>query len=123
VVPALEKLLPRINLLLALPDPVAHNRNTVQPLLLTTYRAGIPVIGYSESYLQAGSTLALYSTVPNFTAQIIESLQQFFEGRPPAAIQVPRYYTVGINNAVARSLGLLLPSERELQDRLRSSDQ
>jgi putative tryptophan/tyrosine transport system substrate-binding protein len=123
VVPALERLLSRTDILLALPDPMVHNRNTVQPLLLTTYRAGIPVIGYSESYLQAGSTLALYSTVPQLTAQVVESLQQLFEGRSVPAIQSPRYYTVGVNSAVARSLGLSLPSASELQDRLRSADQ
>ena len=35
-----------------------------QPLLLTTYRAGVPIVAYSESYLQAGAVVALYSTPP-----------------------------------------------------------
>jgi putative ABC transport system substrate-binding protein len=123
VIPALERLLPHIDVLLALPDPMAHNRNTVQPLLLTTYRTGIPVVGYSESYLQAGCTLALYSTLPQISAQVVESLQQLFDGRSLPTVQSPRYYTVGVNSAVARSLGLSLPPANELQERLRSSDQ
>jgi putative ABC transport system substrate-binding protein len=123
VIPALEKLLPRINVLLALPDPMAHNRNTVQPLLLTTYRAGIPVVGYSESYLQAGCTLALYSTVPQISTQVIETLQQLLDGRSVANVQSPRHYTVGVNGAVAHSLGLSLPPASELQERLRAYDQ
>jgi putative tryptophan/tyrosine transport system substrate-binding protein len=123
VIPALERLLPRINLLLALPDPVTHNRNTVQPLLLTTYRAGIPVLAYSEAYQQAGAVLALYSTVPQVLAQVTEVLRQIEDGKTPANIQSPRYFTIGVNTAVARSLGLNLPTANDLQDRLRALDQ
>jgi ABC-type uncharacterized transport system substrate-binding protein len=120
VVPAIERLTPRIGVLLALPDPLVHNRNTVQPLLLTTYRAGIPVVAYSESYQQAGAVLALYSSIPQIVTQITESLQQVKEGRPLPNIQSPRYFTVGVNIAVAHSLGLSLPSAGELSGRLRS---
>jgi putative tryptophan/tyrosine transport system substrate-binding protein len=123
VVPALEHLLPRMNLLLALPDQVVHNRNTVQPLLLTTYRAGIPVLAYSESYQQAGAVLALYSTVPQVIAQVMDTLRQFQDGRPPANVQSPRYFTVAVNAAVARSLGLSLPTGAELTSRLSSLGQ
>jgi hypothetical protein len=121
VVPALERLMPRMSLLLALPDPQAHNRNTVQPLLLTTYRVGIPVVAYSESYQQAGAVLALYSTVPQIVSQVMETLRQLQDGKSPANIQPPRYFTVGLNSAVARSLGLQLPSATELTDRVRAA--
>jgi putative ABC transport system substrate-binding protein len=120
VVPAIERLTPRMGVLLAMPDTLAHNRNTVQPLLLTTYRAGIPVVAYSESYQQAGAVLALYSTVPQIVAQVVDSLQQVREGKPLPAYQLPRYFTVGVNSAVARSLGLSLPSADELNGRLRN---
>lgn len=120
VVTALERLAPRMKALLALPDPVVHNRNTVQPLLLTTYRAGIPVIGYSESYLQAGAVLALYSTPAQLAQQAAETAMQALEGRTVSGIQSPRYFMVGVNGAVARSLGLSVPGMAELQERLRS---
>lgn len=123
VVPALERLIPRVSLLLALPDPVAHNRNTVQALLLTTYRAGVPVIAYSEAYQQAGAALALYSTLPQIVAQGVETLRQFREGRSVPAIQAPRQFTVGVNAVVARSLGLRLPPAGELHERLKALDQ
>lgn len=123
VVPAIERLIPRMGVLLAMPDPLAHNRNTVQPLLLTTYRAGIPVVAYSESYQQAGAVLALYSTVPQIVTQVVESLQQVREGKSLPNLQAPRYFTVGVNAAVARSLGLSLPSSNDLAGRLRSLGQ
>ncbi len=120
VIPALDRLLQRSNLLLALPDPLAHNRNTVQPVLLTTYRARVPVLAYSEAYQQAGAVLALYSTVPQIVAQVLEILRQLQDGKVLLGAQLsPRYFTVGINTSVARSLGLSLPAAGELQEKLR----
>lgn len=120
VVPAIERLTPRMGVLLAMPDSVVHNRNSVQPLLLTTYRVGIPVVAYSESYQQAGAILTLYSSVPQIVAQVVESLQQIRDGKPLPNNQSPRYFTVGVNSAVAQSLGLALPTAGELDARLRS---
>lgn len=123
VVPALERLLPRAAVLLALPDPVVHNRHTVQSLLLTTYRAGVPVVAYSESYLQAGAVIALYSTPAQIAAQVVETVLSLREGKATPTVQAPRYFTVGVNATVARSLGLQLSSGSELKDRLRGGDQ
>jgi ABC-type uncharacterized transport system substrate-binding protein len=123
VVPAIERLTPKVGLLLAIPDPLAHNRNTVQPLLLTTYRAGIPVVAYSEPYQQAGAVLALYSTVPQIAEQIVDSLNQVKDGRMLPNVQAPKYFSVGVNTAVARSLGVPLPPASEIDRRLRSLGQ
>ena len=123
VIPAIDRLMPRVGLLWALPDPVVHNRNTVQPLLLTTYRAGIPVVAYSEAYLQAGAVLVLYSSYAQIAQQVRETLVGVREGKSVAGIQSPRYFTVGVNTMVARSLGLSLPAASELNTRLRSPTQ
>lgn len=122
VIPALDRLLPRANLLLALPDPLTHNRNTVQPILLTTYRARLPVLAYSEAYQQAGAVLSLYSTVPQIVAQVLDTLRQLQDAKALPNVQLPRYFTVGINASVARSLGLNLPAASELEQRLRGLD-
>jgi hypothetical protein len=122
VIPALDRLLTRANLLLALPDPLTHNRNTVQPILLTTYRARLPVLAYSEAYQQAGAVLSLYSTVPQIVAQVIDTLRQLQDAKVLPNVQLPRYFTVGINASVARSLGLNLPAANELEQRLRGLD-
>ena len=122
LVTQLERLLPRNGVLLALPDALVHNRGTIQPLLLTTYRAGVPVAAYSEAYLNAGATIALYSTPAQIATQVIEETQLLLEGKPVSAMQAPRYFTVGVNRAVARSLGLVIPAEADLQERLHGAD-
>ncbi len=123
VVPAIERLVPRMDVLLAMPDPFAHNRNTVQPLLLTTYRAGIPVVAYSEPYQHAGAVVALYSTIPQIVAQIVDSVRRIQDGKTLPNVQIPRYFTVGVNRAVARSLGLSLPPAEDIEERLRGLGQ
>lgn len=117
--PAVERLVRQSAVFLALPDPVVHTANTVQPLLLLTYRANVPVIGYSESYLKAGAILAIYATPEQIAQQAFETILAYRQGKALPAMQVPRYYTVRINDTVARSLGLTLPLAGDLEARLR----
>ncbi|HEY6897238.1 MAG TPA: hypothetical protein VI279_08245 [Rhodocyclaceae bacterium] len=116
---AVERLLPNIGALLAMPDAVTHNATTVQPLLLLTYRAGLPVIGYSESYLRAGAALAVYSTPEQIAQQVAEIVSAYQQGRALPGLVTPKYYSVGVNQPVARSLGLNLPPGEELEVKLR----
>lgn len=104
--------------LVAIPDSVVHNANTVQSVLLLTYRAGVPVIGYSAAYLRAGAAVAVYSSPEQLARQTAESIAAIRENRPPPAMQWPRYFSVGVNSTVARSLGISLPDAEELEKRL-----
>ena len=99
-----------------LPDPVAINADTVYGLLLTTYRAGVPVVGFSEGLLNAGALISLFSTAQQQGRQGADIAHRVLahEAGLPAA-QYPRYFSVRVNASVSRSLGLHLPTEEELQ--------
>lgn len=117
LVTRLESLLMQSEVLLALPDARIHNRSTVQPLLLTSYRYDVPVLAYSAAYAQAGALLALYST----PAQLAQQLAEMAASPPAAAasqVRSPRYFTVSVNHAVARSMGLSGLDAEELRSRL-----
>ena len=112
---ALQRVLPGSDVLLALPDPVVFNSSTVYGLLLTTYRAQIPVVGFSEGLVKAGALLGLFSTAQQIGKQGVEIADHVLAGDvmlPPP--QYPRYFTVRVNNTVARSLGISLPDETAL---------
>jgi putative tryptophan/tyrosine transport system substrate-binding protein len=113
---SLERVLPSSDLLLALPDPVAFNRNTAQSIFLTAYRYRDPVLGYSSSLTRAGALLSLYSTPAQVGRQATEWIRKAgqgeMQGLPPPSH--PDYFSVSINNQVARSLGIKLPAEAEL---------
>jgi ABC-type uncharacterized transport system substrate-binding protein len=114
-----ERLLSQSDILLALPDARVHNRNTVQPLLLTTYRAGVPVVAYSEAYKQAGALMSLYSTSGQLARQAAELAWSVSQGRSVTRFQAPRDFSVSVNDTVARSLGLSIPAGETLRERLK----
>jgi putative tryptophan/tyrosine transport system substrate-binding protein len=113
---SLERVLPSSDLLLALPDPIAFNRNTAQSVFLTSYRYRDPVLGYSSSLTRAGALLSLYSTPAQVGRQAADWIRKAGQGAPPSLPPPshPDYFSVSINKQVARSLGIKLPAESEL---------
>lgn len=116
----LETVLSEADLLLALPDPLVFNRSTAQSLFLTSYRYRDPVLGYSRSLTRAGALLSLHSSPAQIGRQAAEWIGNAIQGGavrlPPPAY--PSYFSVSINDQVARSLGFTLPSEADLEKRL-----
>lgn len=119
----LEKLFTQSDLMLGLPDADVFNRTTVQSVLLTSYRYHDPVVGYSRSLTRAGALVSLYSTPAQIGRQAGELVMKQFESGysqlPSPAY--PRYFSVAVNQQVARSLGFRVPSEAELERRLTGS--
>lgn len=118
---ALQRLLPDVDLLLALPEPAVFNAGTIQMILLSTYRQRIPLIGFSAAYTRAGAILSLHSTPQQIGRQAADMLRSALSsgGRLPAP-QFPHEYRISTNPHVARSLGLALEDEQSLLQRLRS---
>ena len=111
---ALQALLQDSDVLLALPDDSVYNSSTIRNILLATYRSGIPLIGFSPSYVKAGALGAVFSTPAQIAAQAALSIQQFGETRTLPAAQYPQMFEVATNEQVARSLGLSIRSADEL---------
>ena len=120
LIPPLENVLAGADVLLAVPDPLVFNRNTAQSLFLTSYRYRVPVLGYSRSLTRAGALLSLHSSPAQIGRQtaawVIHALSQAPLRLPSPAY--PAYFSISINEQVARSLGFSLPSEAELEQRL-----
>ena len=117
---ALESVLSESDVLLAETDPLIFNRNTAQSLFLTSYRYRTPVLGYSRSLTRAGALLSLHSSPLQIGRQTAESVTAALQG---GAVRLPLpdhpvYFSVSINEQVARSLGYTLPQEAELEKRL-----
>lgn len=116
--PALQALLPETDLLLALPDAAVFNAGTIPMILLSAYRHRQPLIGFSPAYTRAGALVSLYSTPAQIGEQAAEMLlAALARGQLPAP-QHPRRFVVSTNPHVARSLGIPLESETQLQQRL-----
>jgi putative tryptophan/tyrosine transport system substrate-binding protein len=117
--PALQKILEDADLLLAVPSPQVYNSSSIQNILLSSYRARVPFIGFSPSYVQAGAVFAVHSTPAMVSRQAAVMARNLLMGRGlPAAPQYPQDFSVSVNDQVARSLGLKLDAAA-LADRLR----
>ena len=115
---SLHRALNGADALFALPDTLVFNRHTAENILLTSYRLGKPVIGYSRAYVLAGALLAVYSTPAQIGRQIGETLRALPPSGALPPSQHPRYFEVEVNEHVARSFGLHLESGPELTRRL-----
>lgn len=119
--PHLNGILAQSDALLAIADPQIFNANTIQNILLTSFRARVPMLAFSPAYVKAGALLALYSTPRQIGTQAAAVAQNFLRGKPLPPAQYPSDYLVQVNPAVAASLGLIL-EENTLLDRLRQTE-
>lgn len=105
---ALGELLPRVDVLLALPDATLYNPDTARLLLLASYRQTTPVIGPDEQFVRAGSLAAAHPSAEGLIEAAATLLQ--YAGLP-AQLPPPGYAraTLSVNNRVARSYGVIAP--------------
>ncbi|HZX31164.1 MAG TPA: hypothetical protein VFF03_07410 [Rhodocyclaceae bacterium] len=111
-VPAVNHLLLRSDILLALPDSAVYRRDNVRAILLTSYRFQRPVIGFSPSLVTSGALAAIYSTpsqIARQAADIVRTQRPDSISLPPP--QPPSLFAIAINHNVAQALGLALPDE------------
>ena len=119
--PALQALLPDVEVLLALPDPAVFNSQTAGNILTAAYRRQVPLVGFSPAYVKAGALLAVYSTPAQVGVRGAELLRHALSGKPLPPPQWPREFVVSINRDVARSLGLIL-DDSQLGEQLRQKE-
>ncbi len=119
----LTPILDHAQLLLALPDADIYNRQTARSILLTTYRRGIPIFGYSEAYTRAGALLSLHSTPDDFARHNAEILSGLIQGQEnQQRLIYPKYFNVTVNQTVAKSLNITIDDGATLTSWLRNND-
>lgn len=114
----LKRILDEADLLLALPDPYIYNNSSIQNILLASYRAQVPMLAFSPAYVRAGALLAVYSTPAQISLEAATMALGVLRGKELPLPQYPQDFTLGVNEHVARSLGLTLDVSA-LTDRLR----
>lgn len=117
VVQSLNRLMPRNDALLGLPDPKVFNGDTARSILLTTLRHKKPLIGFSPAYISSGALAAIYSTPAQLARQSAE-IAKAFPSTGLGAPQFPSYFAININRHVAHSLELELPAENVILGKL-----
>lgn len=118
----LKTVLDRSDVLLAIPDPNIYNSNGIQNLLLSSFRARIPMVAFAPAYVRAGALMALHVTPSQIGQQVGAMARGVLKGKslPPTPVY-SQSFNISVNEHVARSLALKIDVE-DLQSRLRTRE-
>lgn len=117
--PALREVLDGSDVFLALADPLVFNSTSIQNILLSSFKARVPMVAFSPAYVRAGASLALYSSPAQVGKQVaLVALAALRSGRLPEQPAEPDDFLVDVNLSVTRALGLTLDGA-ELRQALR----
>ena len=116
--PSLEKVFAGSDLLLAIADSEIYNSSSIRNILLTGYRNGVPLVGISQSYVNAGALCAIFSTTEQMAGQAGATVILFSRNRKLSDPQYPAEFTIAVNQQVARSMGIGLPSPEAIQKQM-----
>ena len=120
--PQRKKVLADADVLLAQADQQVFNPQTIQNILLASFRAQVPMVGFSPAYVRAGALIAVFSTPEQIGRQSAALAKDVLLGKGlPGSPVYPSQFSVMVNDHVARSLGLNL-DEQALSARLKSSE-
>lgn len=97
-----------IPVLLAFPDSLAYRAENIPNILMTSYRHNQAVIGFTKDLVHAGALASVYSDIPDIIAHLREVLSDYETTGHLPAPQFPKYFNLAINDAVARSLNLVI---------------
>lgn len=109
---SLKRVLEDADVLLAVPDPQVYNSNSIQNILLASFRAKVPLAAFSPAYVRAGALLAVHVTPAQIGVQAGAIARGVLQGKALSA--TPLYsqdFSVTVNDHVARSLGLALDAQ------------
>jgi len=103
---AVQSVLPNADVFLALPDAEAINNQTAKFILLASYRRGIPVVGYSSSFVRAGAALAMVTSPTQIGRETAKLVAESLSGKTLPEPRAPEEFEILVNASVSRSLGL-----------------
>jgi len=120
--PQLKKVLVEADVLLAIADQQVFNAQTIQNILLSSFRAKVPLVGFSPAYVRAGALISVFTTPEQTGRQSAAIVKDVLLGKGlPGTPIYPIQFSVMVNEHVARSLGLNL-DEQVLSVRLKSTE-
>lgn len=111
----LEEVLASSDVLLAVPDSTIYSSNNIRNILLSSYRRGIPLIGLSQSYVNAGALCAIFSTPEQLAAQASVATLAFARTHRLPEAKSSELYSIAVNQQVARTLNITIKSTELLQ--------
>jgi putative tryptophan/tyrosine transport system substrate-binding protein len=104
---AIEQIVTRADVLLALPDSTVYTRESARGILLQSFRKGTPVIGSNDAWVRMGALYALDWDYDEVGAVCAQLAQRELQGpRSAIALPAPLKPRVSVNLRSAAQFGL-----------------
>jgi putative ABC transport system substrate-binding protein len=116
--PALESILMNSDVLFAIADSEIYNSSNIRNILLSSYRHGVPLIGLSQAYVNAGALCAIFSTPEQLAIQASKMVNAFARNKELPKAQYPEDFTIAVNQQVARSLAIEMRSPEAIRSQM-----
>jgi hypothetical protein len=114
----INQIIQKNQVLLATPEQDLYNPQSIRAILLSSYRHQTPLIGPSQGFVDAGALASVISHTHHYTNEVILMINHFIRSGEIPPPRPPSQFEVKLNYSVARSLGLVLPSEATLLTRM-----
>lgn len=121
--PALDRLLPRVDALLALGGTGLYGPRTARLVLLTSYRQRRPVVGPDREFVRAGSLATTYSSDADRARSLAQWLRRLSRDGDLPEPDWPSHFSVTLNEDVARAYDLPARDPQGLAAKLRDGDE
>lgn len=110
---AVNQLEGKVDALWMLPDTTAITPETVEYMLLFSFKNRVPLIGISEKYVKSGALFALTFDSEDMGRQAGEMATRILMGEEASSIPIPkpRKLRLSINLNTAEKLGLKIPEK------------
>jgi putative tryptophan/tyrosine transport system substrate-binding protein len=123
IIPKLKQSLNESDAFLAIADQRVFNSDTAKSILSTSFQYQKPVFAFSQAFVRAGALAAVYSDISQVAKQSAEIA--FSSQKAPALLpapQVPKYFSVMINQHVARMLNIAFVDEMQLVNTIKAAE-
>lgn len=116
----MKQLVESSDIIMAVPDPLVNRPSNAKWILYNAYQAKVPIIAFSQAYVNAGAVASIYSTPLLIGQQTAECVVAYLETRKIKVLQneYAKYFKVKINSAVAEALGIQIPNAEVLEKRI-----
>lgn len=99
---SLKNVLSNSDVLLTIPDPEIYNPFTAKGIIVTSLRRGIPIIGYSKTYVDAGAVAAVYTKAGQIAEQVTSITTTYFSKNILPKPSYPEKYAIAKNEKILK---------------------
>jgi putative tryptophan/tyrosine transport system substrate-binding protein len=109
----IEGLKGKIDVLWGVVDDTVYNKNSMEFILLFSFRNKIPLIGFSENQVKAGALFAMFCNYPVLGTQAADLAVELLKGKTAKdlPLQDPQDVSYALNSTSAKLMGLSFPAD------------